>query len=528
MMNAGAPDPDSSQTTPDSAPRPPATEAEVQRLIWRLRAEVGLTNVVGAAVLIVGAVLFDPPAREESGDIIAAFWSLLLVLPAIAAGIWGTHRLVRPLLDWLRHGQAGTPAPERVQRLVLAHPALQALILLGLWLITALVLALIDAAILGGSALGGGAEQPLREFLTTLAGISVAGMVVSTLSFLADQRVLGPWYDRFFADADPTSHDIPSTKVRRRLIVVFVLGTAIPLLLVGAVVSERLADPTGVGQLEGIVWFLVAVGIGTSLSLLLSVRQSITRPLELIRGAADQVRRGDLTASVPVESPDELGEVAVAFNAMVEGLRERRRVEDLLGRQVGDSVAEKVLHEGVSFDVERRTASVLFLDLAGFTRLAEDLPPESVVGVLNRMFEIVIREVDSRQGLVNKFMGDAVLAVFGAPLDEPNHARHAVDAARAIAVGLTAEGVQFGIGISTGNVVAGNVGAARRFEYTVVGDAVNEAARLQELTRDRDETVLVSGRTVEALSRRDGLTPLGTVELRGRSTPTALYGMDEG
>ncbi len=182
----------------------------------------------------------------------------------------------------------------------------------------------------------------------------------------------------------------------------------------------------------------------------------------------------------------------------------------------------------MSFDVERRTASVLFLDLAGFTRLAEDLPPESVVDVLNRMFEIVISEVDSRQGLVNKFMGDAVLAVFGAPLDEPDHARHAVDAARAIAVGLTAEGVQFGIGISTGNVVAGNVGAARRFEYTVVGDAVNEAARLQELTRDRVETVLVSGRTVEALGRRDGLTPLGTVELRGRSTPTTLYGMDEG
>lgn len=493
----------------------PVSGREIRQLVSRLRLEVGVTNALGAGVLIIGAALFDPPTGEDSGLGAAAAWSLLVVVPVVGLGIWASNRLVRPIVDWLRQDTRGRAAPDRIQRLVLAHPALEAAILMVLWGLAALGLATAEVLI--------GTEDPVREFLTTLVGTGVAGIVVSTLSFLAVQRVLGPWYERFFAGDDPTRHAMPSTRVRRRLVLVSVLGGAVPLLLVGAAVSDRLANPGDVGQLEGIVWFLVGAGVLAGLSLTVSVRHSITRPLEAIRRAADSVRAGDLSVRVPVEAPDELGELAVAFNAMVEGLRERRRLQDLYGRQVGDAVAGKVLEEGVTFQGERRVASVLFLDLAGFSRLGEELPPERVVELLNRVFSVVVEEVDARDGLVNKFMGDAVLAVFGAPLDDPGHARHAVEAACAVAAALEREGVGFGIGVSTGPVVAAHVGTESRFEYTVVGDAVNEAARLQELTRAREVNVLVSGATAAAMGAGDALTRLDSVSLRGRTRPTDLY-----
>lgn len=498
---------------------PPATEEEVSRLNHRLWFEVGITNALGTITLALAFFFLEPPAREA---IQGVPWALAftVVIPLYAVGAYGTYRLVRPLNRWLRTGIQGQPAPPEVQRLVLAHPALQALMLLGLWVLTAGALAVAHVTRTP--------EDPLRAFVSTFTGVSIAGLVVATLAFLADQRVLGPWYERFFASDDPTRHRIPSTRVGRRMFVAFALGAAVPMVLIGFAVSERFANPRDIAQIETVTWFLVAVGIGTGLLLTLAVRESVARPLGLIRSAADSVRHGDLSVRVPVESADEFGELALAFNAMVEGLRERRRLEDLFGRQVGGAVAQRALHQGVALGGERRTASVLIIDLAGFTELTEEMAPERVVATLNRVFSVVIREVEARQGLINKFMGDAVLAVFGAPLDDPDHARHALEAARAIASALADEGVRFGVGVSTGDVVAGNVGALERFEYTVVGDAVNEASRLQDLTRERSEPVLVSGRTVSALGEQNGLVRVGTASLRGRSAPTDLYALGEG
>ncbi|HLG01273.1 MAG TPA: adenylate/guanylate cyclase domain-containing protein [Acidimicrobiia bacterium] len=505
--------------TPSPPPStPPATEAEVRHFVKRLRLEVGVTNLAGGAVLVVGSVLFDPPAPQDTGDVAGGLFALLVVVVVWLAGLWGSHRLVAPLAEWLRGGEAGVPAPPTVQRRVLAHPGLQALMLLALWTTAAFSLAVIDALV--------DVEDRTREFVRTLAGIGVAGVVVSTLSFLADQRILGPWYSRFFAGEDPTRLDVPSTRVRRRLLVMFSLGTAVPLAIIGGVVTERLNTPGGVGQLEAIVWFLVTVSLAASLYLTLAIRQSIIRPLELIQTAADRVRLGDLSVAVPVESADEFGELAMAFNAMVDGLRERQRVEDLFGRNVGPAVAERLLaSEGVTMGGERRIASVLFLDLAGFTTLTEERRPEEVVELLNRVFSVAVAEVDQRGGFVNKFLGDAALAIFGAPLDDPDHAVHAVEAAKAIGKHLDRLDVPYGIGLSTGRVLAGNVGAAERFEYTVIGDAVNEAERLQELTRTRGVAILISGATVGALSDPSGLVAVGREHLRGRSAATEVYGV---
>jgi adenylate cyclase len=229
---------------------------------------------------------------------------------------------------------------------------------------------------------------------------------------------------------------------------------------------------------------------------------------------------------VHVDDASEVGQLQAGFNRMAEGLRERERIRDLFGRQVGQDVAHAALSAGVKLGGEEREIAALFIDLVGSTSLALALPPTEVVRVLNRFFRVIVEVVEAEGGLVNKFEGDAALCVFGAPVEREDPAGDALRTARRLAERLSSElpEIDFGIGVSAGVAVAGNVGAERRFEYTVIGDPVNEAARLAELAKERPERVLSSS---AALSR--ALSPEArawsiTEEalLRGRLAPTQL------
>jgi adenylate cyclase len=169
---------------------------------------------------------------------------------------------------------------------------------------------------------------------------------------------------------------------------------------------------------------------------------------------------------------------------------------------------------------------VLFVDIIGSTQLATQRSPKEVVELLNRFFAVIVDEVDRHHGLLNKFEGDAALAIFGAPIELECPEDEALAAARAIARRLHDEvpDMSAGIGVSAGQVVAGNVGAYERFEYTVIGDPVNEAARLSEEAKSRDERVLASGPAVEGASEseRQRWTFDGETVLRGRDEPTRL------
>jgi adenylate cyclase len=211
---------------------------------------------------------------------------------------------------------------------------------------------------------------------------------------------------------------------------------------------------------------------------------------------------------------------------MVDGLRERERVRDLFGRHVGREVALAAERERPKLGGEERHVAVVFIDIVGSTQLVTRRPPAEVVSVLNQFFGIVVEEVDRHCGLVNKFEGDATLAIFGAPnhLDCPEDA--ALTAARAIADRLANEMPQCraGIGVAAGQVVAGNVGARERFEYTVIGEPVNEAARLCELAKSQSSRLLATGDAIEGASEKERARwSLGdTVTLRGHERPTRL------
>jgi adenylate cyclase len=211
---------------------------------------------------------------------------------------------------------------------------------------------------------------------------------------------------------------------------------------------------------------------------------------------------------------------------MADGLRERERIRDLFGRQVGHEVARAALSEGVRLGGEEREMAALFVDVVGSTSLALALPPTEVVRLLNRFFRIVVEAVEAEGGLVNKFEGDAALCLFGAPVAREDHAGDALRAARKLAARLARElpEIDFGIGVSAGVAVAGNVGAEHRFEYTVIGDPVNEACRLAELAKERPERVLASSDALDRAAASESVAWRVTdaAVLRGRLAPTQL------
>jgi adenylate cyclase len=245
-----------------------------------------------------------------------------------------------------------------------------------------------------------------------------------------------------------------------------------------------------------------------------------------VQKAMGSVERGDFDVRVHVEDGSEVGRLQAGFNRMAAGLAERERLRDLFGRHVGQDVARAALDGELRLGGEEREVAVLFVDIVGSTSLAAARPPAAVVALLNEFFRLVVETVERNGGWVNKFEGDAALCVFGAPTERDDAAGDALAAARELRDRLASElsELDAGIGVSAGAAVAGNVGAEQRFEYTVIGDPVNEAARLCELAKKRPERVLASDAALERSGQQEGgRWSLGEeVELRGRAAPTRL------
>ena len=211
---------------------------------------------------------------------------------------------------------------------------------------------------------------------------------------------------------------------------------------------------------------------------------------------------------------------------MVHGLRERERVRDLFGRHVGREVAALAEQERPQLGGEERYAAVIFVDIIGSTKLVTSLPAVEVVELPNRFFAVIVEDIDRHHGLVNKFEGDAVLAVFGAPVVVGASRGRVAGGGGEISRRLREEvpECQAGIGVAAGNVVAGNVGARERFEYTVIGEPVNEAARLCELAENKPQRLVAAAVTVANATETESAhwTLGGSVTLRGHDEPTRL------
>ena len=358
--------------------------------------------------------------------------------------------------------------------------------------------------------------------LLTSAILFGASATVCT-GFLFTQRALRSLMVTATADFE---HAERAPGVRARLTLMWTMCSALPgagiVLLVVLRANGWIIQRDAPIEVPVMVLALVAVVLGFRAMILVS--SSISDPLHGVVDAMAEVERGRIDHKIDVYERSELGELQMGFNRMVAGLRERERLRDLFGRHVGTEVVRRAVDEHESLSGDEREVAILFIDLVGSTQLTASRSPHEVAEVLNDFFRIVVGEVDERNGLVNKFQGDAALAVFGAPLHIDDPASAALATARALCDELRRLPADFGIGVSAGPVFAGNIGAESRYEYTVVGDAVNEAARLADLAKDSDERTLCSE---AALNRADETerrrwSSRGSELLRGRATPTQI------
>lgn len=469
----------------------------------RVMAWFGAANLVGGLVvfLYLNFASSDAVAADALNDLT---WGphLLMAYFLVAAVVFtiAGSRALR-VVEWFPIGRAPTDA-ERVAALQL--PRRFVLLSALAWTGGNVVFAV------AGIAYGSNG----RQLLTSIVGTALGGLTTSAACYLLTERALRPVFAIALRDGP-----VPTTMigVRQRIMLAWMLGSGIPLL--GIATANVGPDRPSVTALA----ILAGIGLVFGGALLGIATRSVSDRLTPVRRALESIQAGDLSVEVPVDEAGEIGQLQAGVNAMVRGLRERTVIADLFGRHVGAEVARQALEEGVHLGGEQRDVSILFVDVTGSTWLAATRPAPEVVALLNDLFTIVVRIVGEEGGWVDKFEGDAALCVFGAPAPLVDHPTRALRAGRRLRDVVSS--LEFGIGVSSGVVVAGNIGSEARFEYTVIGDPVNEAARLTEAAKQRPRGVLAASRTIEraAATERRCWEPAATLALRGRPEPTPTF-----
>lgn len=485
-------------------------QQQQMRVQLLLTGSILIANIIGAGVVValIGGVIPGDPVFVHRLVVVNAVVLPLYVVGALVLGALGGTVLARRDLRWALDGREATLSDLQSTLLVPRKlTVLQAALWGGALILFTAVYATVDP----------------QNAARVAFPIAYGGIVVCANAYLLSEFALRPIAARALLAGSPPHR--PVLGVRGRTLLAWGLGSGIPVagLMTVAIFALRRHDVSA-DRLDVTILALGAVTLTFGLLLTFLGGNAIVAPLRGVRAGLRDVESGELETRVVVYDATELGELQAGFNRMAAGLSERERLRDLFGRQVGRDVAQAALDSPPELGGEEREIAAFFIDMVGSTTLAETHPPAEVVALLNAFFSVVVDEVERRGGIINKFQGDGALAVFGAPLPLDDPAGRALAAARRISERLRVEvpDCRTGTGIAAGVAVAGNVGDARRFEYTVIGDPVNQAARLAELAKDEPGGVLASGATVKAASpdEADRWSPHHTVTLRGRSTAT--------
>jgi adenylate cyclase len=362
------------------------------------------------------------------------------------------------------------------------------------------------------------------SFVPIFAGALVAIGYSGILHYFAIEAGLRPVLVDINRDISPrmqTGRKALSMRVK--------LMGALPLInvITGVVASALSGGSQGGGSGLGIA-VLAATAVAFTISFELSVllSKSILRPIGAMEHAIEQVRIGNLDVWVPVTTADELGELSAAFNQMIAGLAERERIREAFGTYLDHEVAEYILSDSYRPEGFEADVSVLFCDVKNFTAFASHSEAQRVVAALNELFEAVVPVIARNGGHVDKFVGDGLLAVFGAPEPYADHADRAVRSAVEIAQCVNhVDGieVEVGLGVNSGTVVAGSIGGAGRLNFSVIGDAVNVAARVEAATRELEDEVLITAETRDRLSSQIDVVSRGARMLKGKGEPVELF-----
>jgi adenylate cyclase len=281
--------------------------------------------------------------------------------------------------------------------------------------------------------------------------------------------------------------------------------------------------------------FLLGMGVLAIACLIIAQQLSlyIRRPLHELVDMVEKIEKGDLTVHFRDFGSDAVGRLGNALNKMVHGLLERDKVKELFGRYVTTQVSEEVLKGQVDLGGESKRVTILFSDIRDFTTMSEHMAPSQVVSFLNNYFSEMVEAVFEQGGVLDKFMGDGMMAVFGSLGNIPDHPRRAVMAAlrmKALLAKINGERnmsgippIQIGIGIHTDEVIVGNIGSRKRLEYTVIGDGVNTSSRVQSLNKEFGTTILITETTYEAVKDIFECRSMPAAPLKGKTKPIQFY-----
>ena len=474
-------------------------------------------NAVGATVAYVYLTFVAPPQPRPAESELLHYLGVVPVyfVLAIVLGHQANKRTLRRVERWLAEDRAPT-SEERA--LVLGLPWQSARLGGAGWLLAAIVFGAQTAT-----------HHPAVYVAGVVLGIVLAGLTTTGITFLLVERALRPLFALALAGetaSGPGSVGARALRTAPRLLVSWALGSGVALVAIPVAFLGR-GESRG-DDLVGPILFLVVAGLFAGGVLITAAARSISDPVDRVRAAVERVEEGSLEEEVLVDDGGEIGFLQAGFNRMMAGLRDRERIRDAFGTYVDREVAEHILREGTNLAGEEVEVTVMFIDVRNFTGIAERASAPEVVATVNRLFERVVPTIHEHGGHVDKFVGDGLLAVFGAPRRQADHAEQALAAALEIerAVGQEFGGeLSIGVGLNSGRVVAGNVGGGGRFEFSVIGDAVNVAARVEAATRKTGDTVLVSEHTRALLS--DGaaasLEERPTVPLKGKTEEVSLF-----
>ena len=478
-------------------------------------------DIIGA-LLVLSFLRFGlpPEDRIQLQDLpafnLAVFLGFLFISFTTASYL--SLRLLIPVIRWQRRDTLLTDSDPAVTELArvraLKMPYYRTMINVANWLLGSVVFIVASWPVASKSA----------PVVAVASGLGATATAI--IGYLQSERVLRPVAVAALRGGVPENFRAPG--VIQRQVMTWVLSTGVPILaIVLALVASKFEVLTApADKLTTPILLLAIAALIIGLFGTVLVAMSIADPLRQLRWALGEVQRGNYNAHMQIYDASELGLLQAGFNDMVRDLAERQRLRDLFGRYVGEDVARRALERGTELGGQERDVAVLFVDLVGSTQLAATMPAGEVVNLLNDFFRVVVDTVNRHGGFVNKFQGDAALAIFGAPIEHPDACGAALAASRELhdevlkVLGQT----EFGIGVSAGRAIAGHIGALARFEYTVIGDPVNEAARLTELAKLEAGHVLASAIAVSGALDAEALCwDVGEiVELRGRAAPTQL------
>lgn len=462
-------------------------------MVWQV-----LANGFGFLLVAVYVMVLFPSGSESAfRTTVQVFTAYVATIVLVATPV--NWFLLRRAVRWVREGVDPTPSQ---RRLLFRLPLYQTLPALVWWGTGAFIYGLIN-------------DGSRRVSI----GICFAALVTCAGLYLLLESHFRP----VFALALRTS-ELPARRrdLLPRLMLTWALGSAVPIGLLG--VAPMLDEQFDWKRMPWISAFsILGGGTVTAVGAL-----SVARPLNRVRQALREVEKGHFDLELPVDDLGELGRLTSGVNDLVAGLRERERLREQFGRQVGRGAFEMAQGAENALDSVGvlRTVTVLFVDLEGFTRYSERHTPAEVVDMLNRFFEVVVSTVNREGGWVNKFEGDAALCIFGAPEADEEHAANALAAAARMRsdlaeVHLGEERLSAGIGVATGSVIAGFLGTPERYEYTVIGDCVNLASRLCDLAKALPGRALVTREAWQEAGCPEGWRERPVIRVRGREQRVA-------